>query len=147
MKFMTESELFLIDTNLLVYAYDEEDCIKRDVSKSFLNNCFEKKVKLAISNQNLAEFVSVTTRKKKLSLEQAKVNVDDILNSDGFVKINYSSSTVLSAIAVAEEHKMSFWDALLAATMKENGIFNIYTENTKDFKMKWIDAVNPFDKD
>ena len=25
----------------------------------------------------------------------------------------------------------------------QNGIFNIYTENTKDFKIKWINAVNP----
>ncbi len=147
MKFMTGSELFLIDTNVLVYAYETEYASKREKTIELLYKCFRKKIKLAVSNQNLAEFVSVVTRKGKLSLEQAKVNVDDILNSDGFVKINYSSSTVLSAIAVAEEHKMSFWDALLAATMKENGIFNIYTENTKDFKMKWIDAVNPFDKD
>ncbi len=38
---------------------------------------------------------------------------------------------------------MSFWDSLLAATMKENNIFNIYTENIKDFKVPWINAINP----
>lgn len=44
------------------------------------------------------------------------------------------------------EHDMHFWDALLAATMRRNGIFNIYTENAKDFKASWISAVNPFAK-
>ena len=37
------------------------------------------------------------------------------------------------------------WDAFIAATMIENKIFNIYTENTKDFsKIDGIKARNPF---
>ena len=146
MKFMTESELFLIDTNLLVYAYETEFPAQKKKIQELIANCLQKKIKLVVSNQNLAEFVSVVTRKGKLSFEEAKVNVDDILNSDGFIKINYKSSTVLSAIAIAQESNISFWDALIAATMRENHIFNIYTENTKDFKMKWVNAINPFVK-
>lgn len=141
---MTDSnDLFLIDSNILIYAYDKEEVIKKQKAERLINRCFYSETILMVSNQNLAEFVHVTTKKAKLSLEQAKTIVNDVINSVGFIKINYSAKTVLSAISIAEEFKMSFWDSLLAATMRENGIFNIYTENVKDFKMPWIKAVNP----
>lgn len=140
---MTESELFLLDTNILIYAYDKDEIKKSTKAEELLARCFVGEIVLAISNQNLAEFVYATTRKSKLSFEQAMINIYDIFNSKTFKKINYSAKTILSAIEIANEFKMPFWDALLAATMRENGIFNIYTENAKDFKMPWINAVNP----
>ncbi|MEK6984729.1 MAG: PIN domain-containing protein [Nanoarchaeota archaeon] len=142
---MTDTNgFFLVDSNILVYAYDRNGSLRKKYAEELISKCFDNKISLAVSNQNLAEFVSVITKKAKLSFEQAKVEVKDLINSNGFIKINYSSKTILSAIDIANEFKMSFWDSLLAATMKENGIFNIYTENAKDFKMPWINAVNPF---
>jgi len=142
---MTEdSSLFLIDTNILVYASELEEGAKNQKSKELINRCWQGKDTLAVSAQNLAEFVFVTTKKTKLDLEEAKTFVGYIVNFNGFKKIDYSAKTILSAIEIANEFKMPFWDSLLAATMRENGIFNIYTENAKDFKMPWINAVNPF---
>ena len=141
---MTESELFLLDTNVLIYAYDKDEIEKSKKAEEMLAKCFLGEINFAISNQNLAEFVYATTRKSKLSFEQAMVNAKDIFNSKTFKKIDYTSETVISAIEIANEFKTSFWDSLLAATMRENGIFNIYTENAKDFKIPWIKAVNPF---
>ena len=141
---MTEdSELFLVDTNILVYSYDKDEPPKRSKAEELLSKCFSGEISLAISIQNLAEFVSVTTRKSKLSFEQARINVNDLIDTPNFKKIGYKAETIISAIKIANEFKTSFWDALLAATMKENGIFNIYTENVNDFKMPWIKAVNP----
>ena len=140
---MTESELFLLDTNILVYAYDKDEYVKSEKAEDLLSKCFLGEINLAISNQNLAEFVYATTRKSKLSFDQAMVNVKDIFNTKTFRKVNYTARTIISAIEIAEEFKTSFWDSLLAATMRENGIFNIYTENVNDFKMPWIKAVNP----
>lgn len=142
---MTDTnDLFLVDSNILIYAYDKDESIKKKKAEELISKCFDAKINLTVSNQNLAEFVNVITKKAKLSFEQVKVEVKDIINSNGFIKINYSSKTILAAIDIASEFKMSFWDSLLAATMRENGIFNIYTENAKDFKMPWINAVNPF---
>jgi len=43
-------------------------------------------------------------------------------------------------------YKVHFWDALIAATMIENNVFTIFTENTKDFKkIKGITAINPLE--
>ena len=142
---MTEDydELFLIDSNLIIYAYDKDEIAKQRKSEEILTQCFRGNISLAVSNQNLAEFVSVVTKKNKLSWSEAMINAQDIINFAGFKKINYDINTIISAIEIAKEFKTSFWDALLAATMRENGIFNIYTENVNDFKMPWIKAVNP----
>ena len=145
MKFMTEgSELFLVDTNLLVYASEKDDNTKSRKAKELINKCWRGEDMLVVSSQNLAEFIFVTTKKAKLDLKEAKTFVQFIVDYQGFQKINYNEDTVVSAIEIADEFKMPFWDSLLAATMRENGIFNIYTENAKDFKMPWIKAMNPF---
>ena len=144
MKFMTEgSNLFLIDTNLLVYAAEKDESTKVQKSKELLNKCWRGKENLVVSSQNLAEFVFVTTRKAKLNFEEAKTFIEFISDFHGFQKINYNAGTVISAVEIANEFKTSFWDSVLAATMRENGIFNIYTENVSDFKIPWIRAVNP----
>ena len=144
MSFMTEfDEQFLLDTNILIYAYDKDEIEKSKKAEELLAKCLLGEIDLAISNQNLAEFVYATTRKSKLSFEQAMVNVKDIFKSKTIRKINYNAGTVISAIQIAKEFNAPFWDALLAATMRENGILKIYTENVNDFKMPWIKAVNP----
>ena len=147
MKFMTESEeLFLIDSNILVYAYEKEESIKKDEAKNLLKECLLGVKQFAISIQNLSEFVFVTTKKGKLTIDEAKYFVIKMAQFEGFKKINYSAETIPLALDITQQFKTSFWDSLLAATMKENGIFSIYTENTKDFKIPWINAVNPFKK-
>ena len=138
-----DSELFLIDTNILVYASEKEQGSKNHKAKGLINRCWSGEDIFALSSQNLAEFVYVTTRKAKLDLKEAETFAGFIFNFQGFKKISYNSKTVMSAIEIANEFKTSFWDALLAATMRENGIFNIYTENVNDFKIPWIKAVNP----
>lgn len=133
----------MLDTNILVYASEQEQSIKNKKAKELVNNCWQGKDIFAVSAQNLAEFVFVSTRKAKLDFNQAKIFAWYIIEFEGFRKINYSAKTITLAIDIAKEFKMSFWDSLLAATMKENGIYNLYTENTKDFKMTWINTVNP----
>ena len=141
---MTESEdQFLIDTNILVYAYEKEASAKKDKAKNLLDECISGARQFAISSQNLSEFVSVTTRKDKLSIDEAKNLIVKMAQFDGFKKINYGAETIPLALDIVQQFKISFCDALIAATMRENGIFNIYREYVNDFKMPWIKAVNP----
>lgn len=141
---MTESEgLFLIDSNLLIYAYEKEESAKKNKARELLNECLSGKRQFAVSSQNLSEFVSAVTRKGKLSVDEAKNFATKIAQFQGFRKISYNAETIPMALELMQQFKSPFWDALLAATMRENGIFNIYTENVSDFKIPWIKAVNP----
>ena len=96
MNFMTEdSELFLIDTNIFIYAYEKEDSIKKNKSKNLLDECLSGMKEFAISNQNLSEFVSVSTRKGKLSIEEARNFVVKATHFAAFKKINYTAEAFL----------------------------------------------------
>jgi len=145
---MADSEdLFFIDTNLLVYAYHKGEIKKHLVSNKLLEKCWKREVKYFTSSQNLAEFFYVVTEKieNPLKLEEVKKIINDIINFSNWEVLSYNKTTMLKAMDIKILNNMHFWDALLIATMLENNVLNIYTENEKDFiKVKNITVVNPF---
>ncbi len=132
-----------LDTNILIYAYDLLEGKKHLKAKKIVSECFEGKSKYFISNQIIAEFIFVTRNKKSKPLDESKLNeiIYEINKIETWKKINYTNRTVEKALLENGNH---FWDNLIAATMKENNVFTIYTENTKDFeKIEGIKAINP----
>jgi predicted nucleic acid-binding protein len=141
----SENDLFFIDTNVLVYAYDYADKEKNKPASEFLSKLLIEKKEFCISNQILAEFFYVITKKKLLTLKVAGETVSEISCLDTTKIFNYSTGTTLSAISIMEKYSLHFWDALIIATMLENNVFTIYTENTKDFsRCDRVKAINPF---
>jgi len=58
-------EICLIDTNILVYAYDESEGKKHEICKGLIDECWRLRKKYSISIQNLSEFYVVITKKKE----------------------------------------------------------------------------------
>ncbi len=132
-----------VDSNLLVYAV-ETTSPKHAAAKEFLGNLVEANLAF-LSTQNLAEFSRVVTEKlpRPLSAEQADEAIASFV--EVFSVVRYDVPAVRLALKHAQTGHTHFFDALLAATMMENGIDTIYTENTEDFqKIPGIKAVNPF---
>ena len=133
-----------IDTNILVYSYEKDKPPKRNICLDLVLKCFRGEIQLVVSNQILAEFFHVITEKSKypLSIEEAKGLIQLIIASSNWIKVDYTISTVLRAIDISKS--CGIWDALIDATMIENNISEIYTENEKDFgKIPWIEVINP----
>ncbi len=147
MNYMTNN-LFLIDTNILIYNYDINEKEKHRAAKELLDKCWRGEIKYAISSQTLAEFFVVVTRKIKqpLSLEEAQKIINDISEFPGWIVINYDKKSVRKAIHLCNHiNTKRFWDLLIIATMLQNDIYNIYTENENDFnKVSEIFVKNPF---
>ncbi len=143
---IADRELRLVDTNILVYAYDRSERKKHELAKEAVKSNWARQTG-ALSIQNLVEFHSIVTGKiqKPLALDRAKQIVLDLI--DGFEILKYSESTIINAINNQAIYKIPFWDALIVATMEENSIETIITENEKDFKkVKWVKTINPFKK-
>lgn len=140
-------ENFLIDSNILIYALDISDKIKHNIARKILEECIKGDKVVTISSQNLAEFFVVITSKtkNKISMEDAQTLIESMITIENFRKVNYAANTVYKATKLVEKNNIEFWDALIAATMIENNIKTIYTENVKDFeKIKEINVINPF---
>jgi predicted nucleic acid-binding protein len=139
----------LIDTNILIYAYDTSEGTKHEVSKNLLKQIWEAG-KGIVCLQNLMEFFVVITQKVEnpIDVAEAKIIVEDILKSDNWKVIDRDEDTFLSAIDLVAEHKVHLWDAVIVACMKENEITEIVTENKKDFeKIPEITVIIPFIKE
>ena len=143
MKTDIEKSPALADTNILVYAY-AEDSPKSPKAAEMLGSCFAGKTKLALSLQNIGEFCDVALKKYKLDIATVQKITGQLLDYTGFIKVSYTGALLQDALQLVSMHKLEFWDAVLVATMKENAIETIYTEDAAFGKVEGIKAVNPF---
>ena len=133
----------LVDSNILIYSVDIREGQKYlQASKEILK--LVERDELVVSTQNLAELSSVLLEKT-----DPPQNPDNVMNyifrlhKLGSI-IGYDHETVIRAISISKQSGIHFFDALLAATMQENGVSEILTEDTADFKkIKWLTARNP----
>lgn len=138
----------LIDTNILCYALDAGEPEKRAVAAELLSQCWRSEITLSVSVQNLAEFSVVMREKVQYPVPEAVVTrfIRDIVSFDGWTVIGYDPGTIMDAVGIREMYSLHFWDALLAATMKQHTIGTIYTGDSHFNKIPWITVINPFTK-
>jgi len=125
----------LIDTNILVYAYDTSEGMKHEAAKQLLKGIWEDGGGV-VCVQNLMEFFVVITKKVEIPIPVtvAKTIIEDISKSDSWKVIDRDINTFLYAIDLVERYNIHLWDATIVASMKENEVSRIVTENTKDFE-------------
>ncbi|OGY44624.1 MAG: hypothetical protein A2729_03520 [Candidatus Buchananbacteria bacterium RIFCSPHIGHO2_01_FULL_39_14] len=138
-----------LDTNILVYSYEQSADPRYAVARELILRCFRGEVSFVISNQVLAEFFQVITCKSKfpLSKTEARQLISFLIECNSWTKVDYTHTTLLEATSISHQYNISIWDALIAATMVEHNIHIIYTENEADFrKVPLLKVVNPFKK-
>lgn len=141
----TASAAEMADTNVLIYAYDPTDPLKHARAIQLTQDLIAAG-RLALSVQVLNEFYARATRPDKppaLSHQRAGDIVRRLIRVAAVLPIT-ASVTLLAAEAVPQ-YSFSFWDALLWAAAKENGITLLHTEDMPSAPE--IDGVryhNPF---
>jgi|SRR3989344_3778838 len=142
-----KEDKILIDTNILVYAYDLSDKTKHELSSNLLKKCWENKKQFMVSLQNLSEFYVVVTKKiqNPIANNEAEKVVKQFIEFNNWIKLTPKKTTLLKAMEISKINNISYWDAMVVAVMIENNVKTIYTENLKDFRnLKGINAINPF---
>ena len=70
--------------------------------------------------------------------------IRNITSFDGWTVIGYDPGTIMEAVVIRHRSSLHFWDALLVATMKQNNINTMYSEDSHFDKIPWITVINPF---
>ncbi len=136
----------LIDTNILVYAYDTSEGEKHTAARDLVRHLWIDGGGV-VCLQNLMEFFVVITRKveKPVDVATAKGLVQDFIESDKWSVIDRDADTLITALELVAKHGIHLWDAAIAATMLENDVTEIVTENSKDFsKIPTLQVKKPF---
>ena len=135
----------LVDTNVVVYAYDLDDPRKHDLARELLKRLSDEG-RLVFSTQVFNEFGSVMMgpkRKKPLPPDEVAIILRE-LEATGEV-VPPTTSLTLRALDAMPRHGLSFWDALIWAAAAENAIGMIYTEDFQDGRnVEGVLFVNPF---
>ncbi len=134
----------LIDTNIYIYAETIDDPQKHAISVEFIEK-LKSEANVFISIQNISEFSNNMTKKSDLNSS----SINEIISSyqEVFSPVFFSIETIKEANKIVRDFNIHYYDALLTATMRENFITTIVTENEKDFKkIPWLKVINPFKK-
>ncbi len=124
------------DTNILVYAQQRGE--KADRARALLSSGG------MVSVQVLNELASVARKKLGMSWQEIAEAVADILALIDPPR-TLALTTHLSALALARDHGIGFYDALIVAAAGEAGCDLLYSEDLQDGRaFGGLKIVNPF---
>ena len=116
----------IVDTNILFYVYDEDAGEKRSKSMALVRQLMSGR-NLVLSAQILNEFYVTATRPNRMTPQRAGRIVHEFIATCDILPLRDTTTTL--ALRCVARHGMSYWDALIWAAAKENGIPLVYTED------------------
>ncbi|HEX5140223.1 MAG TPA: PIN domain-containing protein [Dehalococcoidia bacterium] len=142
----TDGYVYLIDSNILIYAYDAAEPAKQERALEVLS-----RIKLGgtgvLSVQILSEFYTNVTRKPLAPLSMDEAQATAIRYCRSWPILDLTDRVFLDAVGAVNQHKLSFWDALIWGTAVQNGVPYIVTEDQQHQRLVGsIRYLNPFDR-
>ncbi|MGQ9511761.1 PIN domain-containing protein [Thermodesulfitimonas sp.] len=134
----------LVDTNVLVYAYDFSDPPKQERAFKLLDE-LANSGRGVLSAQVLAEFAVAVTQKiaAPLDPETAQKSIQNYLSS--WTVLDVTGFVVLEAVRGVREHRFSYWNAQIWATARLNQIPVVLSEDfASGSAVEGVAFLNPF---
>src|SRR5258706_2850189 len=135
--------LAFVDTNVLLYAHDNQAGGKREVAGALLRRLWDEG-RGVVSVQVLQEFFVNVTRKIATSLPVAQAR-EIIRGYATWVKGPTGVDQLLHASEIIEIAGFSFWDSLILAAAEAAGAELLYSEDLQHGRrVAGLMIVNPF---
>ncbi|HEX2223190.1 MAG TPA: PIN domain-containing protein [Thermoanaerobaculia bacterium] len=132
-----------LDTNVLVYLYDEDTPEKQARAARLLEE-YGPGGAAFISTQVLQEFYVTVSR--KLARPLAKdLALAAVRNLAQLPTVRVDVPTILAAIQLSQEHQVSFWDGLIIQSALNAGCDRLLTEDLQSGRqLGELQIENPF---
>lgn len=131
-----------LDSNLLVYLYDQNEPEKRNYIESFLRKIKQTELPV-ISTQTIGEFFNVTTKKLKYPKDIITEVCEDFNNYFPIYEI--SVDNVYHALMISKQTHFSYWDSLIIAVAIDIGCSVVYSEDLNSGQMiEGVKVINSF---
>lgn len=136
---MRDEQIF-VDTNILVYAHDQDARKKHLLARSKIEELWHKELLPAISVQVLQEFY-VNLTKRKVAFQQARETVENYFVWD---VIDNDKRLFQESLQLQEKYKLSYWDSLILAAAKMAKAAILWSEDFNEGQIyEGIKVVNP----
>lgn len=130
-----------LDTNVLVYCFDESEPEKRSVAVALIRRLLEANETVMISTQVAVEFLN-RMRRSKSPPAQVAAQMETL---DLFLCSPTTIDTVRSAWTLSAAHSVSWFDALIVQSSLDARCTHLYSEDVQHGRMfGGLEVVNPF---
>ncbi len=137
----------LVDTNVLVYAYDRSEPRKQVRALEVLDRLEAHRAGV-LSSQILGEFFVAVTKRIAAPLTVADAYDRMLAYAASWPTLSVTPATTLEAARGVRDHRLSFWDAQLWATAKLNQLAVVISEDCNPgASIEGVRYLNPFDGD
>jgi predicted nucleic acid-binding protein len=135
--------MHFVDTNILVYSFDDNDAAKRDRAQSVMRRLWETRTG-RLSHQVLQEFYVTVTRKLSPSLPRQRAQ-DEVETLLLWKPAQPSASILKHAWQIEDRHGLSWWDSLIVAAALAQDCITLLTEDLQHgLQIDKLRVVNPF---
>lgn len=140
---MPSDSTVFVDTNVLLYAFDDRDESKREGARHWLAWCWTTQ-RGRISSQVINEFYANALRKFSRSLPKEKARLE-VRRLRAWKPWPTDDETVDDAWLLQDQYSLSYWDALMIAAASQQGCAYFLSEDLQHGQqIDGIEVVNPF---
>lgn len=140
---MAGDVLVFFDTNVLVYAGDDHDPVKRDRARAWLAAAWARYCG-RLSTQVFNEYYAVVRRKFPTALAAGEAR-EHIRRLQAWQPWQIDHQTIESAWGIEARQSFHYWDALMVAAAQQQGCTILLTEDLQhDQRIDQLRIVNPF---
>lgn len=135
--------MHFVDTNVLVYQFDESDPTKQQRAIDVMSVLWETRSG-RLSHQVLQEFYVTVTRKlnPSLSRDRARDEIRDLL---AWRPVSPAESLLEDAWNIEDRYGLSWWDSLIVASARAAGCIILLSEDLQaGLDIDGLRVMNPF---
>ena len=141
------STVYLVDTNVFIYGYTNQDPYKARLAQQLLEDIASEGIG-CVSTQVLNEVFSKLSQGVQDRGELSAIESHVAGIADRWVVLNTTAATVRLAMRAAVLHQFSYWDSLIWAAARLNGVPYVITEDSSHRqRIEGVTFLNPFADD
>ncbi|ACL74289.1 PIN domain-containing protein [Thioalkalivibrio sulfidiphilus] len=138
------TDLYFVDTNVLVYARDSSEPLKQKVAADWLGVLWTQGVG-RLSYQVLQEYYQAVTRRLTpgMSPESASADIRDLIS---WQPIQIDSAVLEMAWDIESRYRLSWWDALIVGAANRSASQYLLSEDLQHGQtLGHVTVLNPFE--
>ena len=132
-----------VDTNVLLYAFDDRDLVKQQRARQWIGECWTRRCG-RISTQVLNEFYANARKRFATAISAADARAE-VRRYQAWNPWLIDQPTIDSAWAVESRYQINYWDALMVAAAQHQACTLLLTEDLQHGQtIDKLQIVNPF---
>lgn len=133
---------FFLDSNILIYAFDTQEPVKRARSRALIESLPAESI--VLSSQVVNEFYFTVTRKLRRPLPAPEAE-EAVRGLSGFRILPLDHRLSLAAMEIVRQHQLSIWDALIVQSAIEGKCRTLFSEDFQNGrKYGALKVMDPF---